>query len=78
MILHLIGGLSDGETIDTDNPNGWSATAGELDGPLLPETLSCHSARANRTVYRLTRADGPEGWYQLDPEATAAARSAGI
>lgn len=75
MLVHLIGGRSDGMVIDTEKPDmGWCWNNDEFGGNMLPDTLRCHAARANRTVYRLCRAEAGEGWYQIDREETAAAR----
>lgn len=76
MRIHLIGGLSDGEVIDTEDPDSpWSWSDEDFPGNMLPETLTCHACRANRTVYRLVRADGDEGWYQVDVELTRLERA---
>lgn len=73
MIVHLIGGRSCGEVIDTEGPGAWAGT--ELESLPLPAVLEVHSARANRTAYRMRRATSTEVWYQIDPELTAAYRA---
>lgn len=74
-MLHLRGGQRDGERIDTDDAT-WGAVGEPWPPPMLPPTIEVDSARANRAAYRLVRADGDEGWYDLDPEASRRYREA--
>lgn len=72
MIWRFIGGLSDGEVIDTDvPPPGWD---GDFTLP-APATLRMHVSKGNRTVYRLVAASPEEVVYQIDPVLTAKGRA---
>jgi hypothetical protein len=72
VIVKLIGGISDGLTLDTDlPPRGW---CGEWFTLPVPNVLRVHVARPNRTVYRLASATPDEAIYRIDPAATERAR----
>jgi hypothetical protein len=72
VIIHLVGGQSDGERIDTDDP----ATSGlaRFFAIPLPEIIHCQSKRGVTAAYRLHTATSDECTYVIDPDETATYR----
>jgi len=73
VILHLDGGVRDGETLDLDEPR-WCVLGESITAGVLPRRLTIDPYVDSVCSYNLIRAEDGEGWYQLDAARTAQIR----